>query len=127
MNGGADAEITIAALDNDLAVLDALQMLLTLNGYRVRTYSSARSFLDDVHRCTPHCLILEPNLEESGGAAVARELAASYLFVPIVALTAYPDSARTRELADVGVHTMLAKPVASEVLLSQIASALLSQ
>jgi FixJ family two-component response regulator len=127
MGGETDTHIDIAAVDNDPAVLDSLQMLLTMNDFGVRTYDDAQAFLNEVDQWMPHCLILEPNLQGLNGAFIARRIAANNLFIPIVALTSHPDSESTKELVEVGVHSLLPKPAAADVLLSRVSAALFDQ
>ena len=64
-----EKEITVAVVDDDASLCRALRRLLNAWDMRAVTYPSAEAFLEDVHRPTLDCLILDIQLGGMSGFA----------------------------------------------------------
>ena len=83
----------VAIVEDDADVLDAVKTALEQEGWCVWTYATGEAFLEDLcaHR-RPDCLILDPHLPGISGAEVARSVKKTQGDVPIVGLSARPES-----------------------------------
>ena len=111
---------TIAVVDDDAAILDAVTLLLESCGWAVRTYASGEAFLADWRSQTLDCLILDAHLPGISGADVATKIIASGRRMPIIALTARPESAVAAAIRSSGADMMLAKPVNADILIDRV-------
>lgn len=111
--------ITIAVIDDDVAILDSIQLLLEFQGWQVRTYATGEAFIADIGKhAAPNCAILDPNLPGISGADVARDIAGRQ--VPIIGLTARPTCLAAREMLRAGARAILTKPVTEADLLDKV-------
>jgi FixJ family two-component response regulator len=102
--------VVIAIVDDDESILDAMTLLVEGQGWDAAVYVSGEAFLDDYRRNGKiDCLILDPHLGGISGADVAQALSGSS--IPIIGLTARPESPVTQSIIELGVETMLTKPV----------------
>ena len=115
--------VIVAIVDSDAAVLDSVSLVLEIHGWQVRTYSSGESFLDDLSRRHPDCVVLDPHLPRLSGADVVRTVSKGNGHIPVIALTARPTSKLTADVAKAGVAAVLTKPVSEETLVSSIQEA----
>lgn len=113
----------IAIVEDDESILDATKLLIELHGWEPRPYADAESFLADQDRVPAcDCLLLDPHLPGKSGLDVARAMAGSPM--PIVVITARPDSAVTRAILALGACAVITKPVGDQQLLAVIAGLL---
>ena len=114
---------TIFLVDDDSPVLRALARLLHLNGYFVRAYSSANTFLAEHDPCTPGCVVLDFAMPELSGLEVQARLCAASEKREIIFLTGRGDIQATVKALKAGAVDFLCKPVKDKDLLSSIAIA----
>ena len=114
----------VAVIDDNDGILDALQLMLEIQGWSVRTYRTGEDFLSDLNDQAPMCLILDPHLPGMSGDELVRLIATSSHNIPIIGLTARPNSAISRAMGARGVVVMLTKPVSGDELLKHIGSIL---
>jgi len=113
----------IAIVDDDATLRASLARLLTACSYSVRSYGSAREFLDSGIQI-PDCLILDHHMEEMTGVELLYHLALSGIRIPTVVLTGH-DSPESREsFQHAGAVNFLVKPVTPDQLLRAIETAL---
>jgi two-component system response regulator FixJ len=120
----ADTKAIIAVVDNDDAILDALELLLAVSGWEARTYKTGEAFMDDLTENTPSCLILDSHLSGLSGADVARALSTRKPAIPIIGITARPGSKLANEVLSAGADVMLTKPVSAENIVSKVRAAM---
>jgi FixJ family two-component response regulator len=114
------SEAIVAIVVCNQAILDALQLLLVVSGWEVRTYNSGEAFTEDICENQPDCLILDCHLPGLSAADVARTLLTRYPDTPIIGITGGPDSKPTDEILLVGDAVMLTKPVSTEQIVSKV-------
>ena len=115
--------VHIAVVDDDESILDALEMALEGEGWSVKTYTGGKDFLADLAKGKPDCLILDPHLDGLSGADVAHAVVNRDIRLPIIVLTARPDSPVTAKIIQIGATAMLTKPVKVEELFNHIQAA----
>lgn len=113
---------TIFVVDDDDAVRDSISALLELNDRIVRPCASAQEFLACYHG-QAYCLLLDVEMPEMTGLDLVKHLAQSDHLPPTVMLTAHAEEPATQAALQSGVHRILSKPSAEDVLLAAIDSA----
>jgi DNA-binding response OmpR family regulator len=92
--------------------------MLGLEGYRVIATADASEALAEIERALPRLILLDLWLPFGDGRALARELRARAMRIPMVVVSAAPDgdiSAR-----EIGAEGFLAKPFDRDDLLSAV-------
>jgi two-component system OmpR family response regulator len=112
--------IKVAVVDDDEAVLDAVRLVMEQEGWIARTFTSGESFVASLQEFEPDCLILDPHLPGLSGAQVARAVAGNGYSIPVICLTARPDTPVTDEILDAGARAMLTKPVKADDLVAVV-------
>jgi two-component system response regulator FixJ len=111
----------VAVVDDDVAFLDALRMVLELAGHRVAAYASPASFLED--RATrPSCLILDQHMPQMTGLELAARLRTEGVSIPVLLITNAPSPPIVARAAQLGIEKVLAKPPSEHDLLSFVAA-----
>lgn len=114
----------VAIVDDDEAIREALCDLLMVEGLACVSFDGAAAFLDAYRSGEFDCLITDVRMPGMSGLDMIERLRASGVTIPSIVLTSVvDDSARARAL-DLGVHAWLTKPVADDVLLEQLGSAI---
>jgi len=115
---------TIAVVDDDVAVLESLSLLLRSGGFEVQTFSSAVRFLAETNPSRFACVMTDLRMPEMDGVMLQRALAARAPEVPVIIMTGQRDSDTATEAWKAGaVETMvLLKPFDDDFLLSMLQS-----
>ena len=114
--------VTIAVVDDDESILDSLKMVLENQDWNALTYISGEAFLADFEQHKPDCIILDSHFPGTSGAEVLRSIKTENEMIPILVLTAYPESQETKEIMSLGASEVLAKPITAEVLIEHVES-----
>ncbi len=114
---------TIAVVDDDALLREALRGLLRSAGFHAEVFASAEEFLRSGRVRGTACLILDVRMPGMSGVELQERLMASNLAVPIVFISAHGDE-EVRALAlERGAVDFLQKPFSDEALLSAIVKA----
>lgn len=106
--------IRILVVDDNPAMLLALQAGLEKDGYEVTTASSGQSALQQFHKSRPHLIILDIAMPGMDGWEVCQQIRKTST-VPIVILTGYHRSQDDiRKGLELGANAYLIKPVSLE-------------
>ena len=116
----------VAVIDDIDSVRDAIKMVLENQQWETLSYTSGEAFISDLKFHKPDCVILDPHLPGMTGAEIARSITSGANPIPIVVLTAYPDSPQTDEIRLMGIDKVLLKPVSEKVLIEHIQAAITS-
>ena len=90
--------ITVAIVDDDANLCQAMDRLLRATGFQTVTYLSGEAFLQDTNRARPDCILLDIQLGGMSGFELQTLLTASGSTSPIIFITARDDP-ETREQA----------------------------
>ncbi len=112
----------VHVIDDDAAVRGALDALLTAEGYAVRTYPSARSFLDANDACD--CVVTDVRMPDMSGIELVARMKALKRQTPIIVITAYGDVRLAVQAMKSGAADFIEKPFDDEDLLEPVRSAL---
>src|SRR5579875_3036124 len=111
---------TIAIVDDDQSLREALRRMLVSYGFNVLNFASAQEFLAAAPGDGISCMILDIRMPGMTGLALQEHLTARGNDIPTVLITACPTAGeRERALAN-GAISYLAKPVNEEILLDTI-------
>lgn len=115
---------TIAIVDDDEDLREALGSVMKAAGLSSRTFASAEEFLacDDCEETA--CLILDVRLPGMSGIELQRRLADAHSRLPIIFATAHGDTSLRESLMRAGAAAFFYKPVRSDALLKEIHAAL---
>ena len=119
-----DAESTVFVVDDDVSLRTSTERLLRSMGFTVRTFASAKEFLDHARPDGPACLLLDVRLPGLSGLDLQHELARSGVQIPIVFMTGHGDIPMTVRAMKAGALEFLTKPVRKEALVDAIRAAL---
>jgi len=114
----------IAIVDDDEAVCIGVTSLVRSLGYEAQAFGSAEDFLQSQERHDACCLISDVQMPGVGGLELHRALVAEGSTLPVIFITAFPDS-RVQQLALQGGATcFLSKPFDGATLIRCLESAL---
>ena len=116
--------ITIAIVDDDESVREALTGLMRSLGYRAVAFSSAEDFLSSKRRHDAACLIADVQMPKMTGPELYDRLVGFGESVPTILITAYPDDTVRARAFRAGVKFYLTKPFSEDDLLACIRSTL---
>ncbi|MEP9388393.1 response regulator [Mesorhizobium sp. KR9-304] len=106
----------IAIVDDDDGVRSSLTSLLRSLGYQVRSYASAREFLDDRGAGDPGCMITDIQMPNMTGDQLQAELIASGRDFPMIFMTAFPTETTRQRVLAAGGFAYLDKPVEGDAI-----------
>jgi FixJ family two-component response regulator len=104
-------EPTVFLVDDDAAVVSALSRGLAAEGFNVRSWTDAVSFLRDHDPSVPGCLITDVAMPSLSGLELQNELSESGCTRPIVFITGQGDIPMSVRAMRAGAVTFLPKPV----------------
>lgn len=118
------AEPTIFVVDDDEAVRDSLHMLLTAQGFAVKTFASAQEFLDAPVVLGEGVLLLDIRMPGLSGLDLQKKLRARRDNLPVVFITAFGDVPLAVEAMKAGAVDFIEKPFTKALILNSIGRAL---
>ena len=115
---------TVWVVDDDASVRKALTRLCQTAGHQVKTFASAREFLDAGPPDSPACLVLDVRMPDLSGLDLQSELATRNIRTPIVFITGHGDIPMSVRAMKAGAVDFLTKPFRNQDLLAVIQTAL---
>jgi FixJ family two-component response regulator len=115
---------TIYIVDDDESVINALQNLLSSEGYLISTFTSPAEFLHQPHYHTPSCLIVDLNMPALDGFDVSQNLTERGYAIPTIFLTGFGTIPITVRAMKAGAFEFLTKPVMPDDLLQVVSDAM---
>ena len=120
----SDTRPIVAVVDDDVSIREALEPLLELSGWQVRSFECASAFLDWVAPDVPGCLLLDVSLPDLNGLDLQAQIAEERSGMPIIFLTGYGDVPMTVRAMKAGAVEFLTKPFDDGVLLAAVERAI---
>ena len=111
-------------IDDDDIVLWMFQEFLQGIGAEIRTYGSARDFLEAYRSSPQECLVCDLRMPEMGGLEVQRQLLDKGNCLPIILVSGYPEVHSAVEAIKKGAFDFLEKPVNGGLLVEKVQAAL---
>ena len=110
----------VAVIDDDEATCRAVGRLLTADGYRVRTYTTAREYLEEADAASPSCVLVDIRMPDLDGLSLFRTMRDGGGDIPAVFMTATGHVPTVVEAMKEGALDLLAKPFSAEALRTAI-------
>jgi len=102
--------LTVFVVDDDEAVRDAIDGMLRLLGYSVRSFASVEAFLECSVAASAGCVLVDVRMPGMGGVELCRELRRRQISLPTIFMTGHADEMSQRRVSDVQVTAVLQKP-----------------
>ena len=116
--------MSIAIVDDDEALREAMECFVQSLGYNVSTFGSAEEFLNSEQVSKISCLITDLNMPGLSGLDLQDRLIATGHRFPIIFITGYPDeNVRVRAMKS-GALAFLSKPINHHHLIDHLEKAL---
>src|SRR5450432_109150 len=116
--------VEVLIVDDEPAVVDALDRALVQEGYAVASAGDGRAALERVARARPDAVILDVSMPQMSGLEVCRRMRANGDRTPVLMLTARDQVTDRVAGLDAGADDYLVKPFALEELLARLRSLL---
>ena len=118
---------TIYVVDDDEPALDSLSLLLTTEGYAVRSHESARTFLDAIKQNERGCVITDARMPGMSGLDLLAVMKERRVSMPVIVVTGHGDVHLAVEAMKRGAIDFFEKPLDGGALLASVRSALMSE
>lgn len=112
---GAQAR-TIAVIDDDSRVLEALINLLASYGYKAEGYSSAEEFLESDGIRKSWCVITDVEMRQMSGLRLLHHISSTMQSLPVVIITGKPSENSEAFYLEKGAVGFFRKPVDGDAL-----------
>ncbi|SDG80382.1 response regulator [Paraburkholderia phenazinium] len=108
----------ILLVDDQADAIDALAMLLELDGYTVRTAYSGADALAAIETFIPDLALIDVSMPNMNGMQLARLLRhnAALANTRLIALTGFGGDAERKQAAEAGFDAHMTKPVSADQL-----------
>ena len=117
------ASRTVFLIDDDDAVCHALSVFLEAAGYRVRSFSSAESFLEAADRTLEGVMVLDQRMTGMSGLELQTELNRRGTSPSIIFISGHGDVQMSVRAIKAGAINFLEKPFNNDELLTSIREA----
>jgi two-component system response regulator FixJ len=114
----------ICVIDDDEAVRQSLEFLLSTAGITVRAFESAKAFLAAMPDIKARCIITDVRMPEMTGIDLLRHLNGLNAGIPVIVITGHGDIALAVEAMKIGAVDFLEKPFDDDLLLAAVGAAL---
>jgi FixJ family two-component response regulator len=115
---------SVALIDDDRLLRDALARLLTMTGMAVEQYDSGAQFLAAAETSRADCVVIDVQLGDISGIEVARQLQQSEPYFPIVFITGSIDPVFEQQADEIEGAAFLRKPFLRDTLIDAILAAM---
>jgi len=115
----------VRLIDDDLDLLEGLAYMLEEEGWKVKTYPNADSFLKLDNPAIPGCIVLDYLMPKINGIELQQVLEKYSFLQPVLFLTAHADLDMAISAFRKGADNLLKKPVDPDELLSAISKAVM--
>ena len=120
MKSAANAEFLVVVAEDDPSVRNAVERVLELEGYQVKTANDGNAALDLIVSSIPHAVVMDVMMPFADGLTVTRELRHRGNRTPVLLLTARHEVGDRVAGLDAGADDYLVKPFAVDELLARV-------
>ncbi len=114
----------VHVIDDDEAARESLEFLLRSAKIKVKSYESARDFLQVVSGVETGCVITDVRMPDISGIDLLRKLREMDFGIPVIVITGHGDVPLAVEAMRIGAADFFEKPYDDEALLASVRSAL---
>jgi two-component system, LuxR family, response regulator FixJ len=123
----AAAQPVVHIVDDDEGLRESLAFLLRSAALEVRSFESAKAFLDELPHAVPGCVITDVRMPDMSGIELLRRLKELKISVPVVVITGHGDIALAVEAMKMGAADFFEKPFDDALLVASVRAALLQR
>jgi FixJ family two-component response regulator len=117
-------KLVVFVVDDDESICRSLRRLIKSVGYNVRTFISAKDFLNQGCQNVPGCLVLDVRMPEMSGLELQKRLVNSGSKMPIIFISAHEDVSTREQGLRAGAIAFLKKPFEDQALIEKVNTAL---
>ena len=114
----------IFIVDDDPLVRDALSVVFTLAGYKVRAFADGASFVAAARAEAPACIILDVHMPGRSGLDILKALNAEHYPTPIFIISGQGDIPMAVETIRHGALDFIEKPFNGETVVTRVREAI---
>jgi FixJ family two-component response regulator len=115
---------SIAVVEDDTSLRDAMENLISSHGLNVYTFVSAESFLAQRDHIEIDCLITDVQMDGMGGVELFHVLLKIGVATPVIFITAFDDERIHKRVMAAGAKGYFRKPFESQAMIDCIDQAL---
>jgi len=116
----------ISIIDDDKSIRGATDRLVRSLGFEPHTFASAEEFLQSPHLYDSACVIADVRMPGMSGISLQELLIERGHNLPIIFITAFPESAVQTRALEAGAIAFLSKPFEGKMLIRCLSAALKS-
>jgi two-component system response regulator FixJ len=117
-------EPVVYVIDDDEAVRQSLEFLLRTSGFTVRSFESAKAFLEITPQPRSGCIITDVRMPGISGIDLLRRVKELGVDIPVIMITGHGDISLAVEAMKIGATDFLEKPFDDDQLLAALRSTL---
>jgi two-component system, LuxR family, response regulator FixJ len=117
----------VHVIDDDEGLRESLAFLLRSAALEVRSFESAKAFLDVLPHAIPGCIITDVRMPDMSGIELLRRLKELKIGVPIIVITGHGDIALAVEAMKMGAADFFEKPFDDDLLVASVRAVLRQQ
>jgi two-component system response regulator FixJ len=111
-------------IDDDQALRESLAFLLRTHQLEVRSFDSAKTFLDALPDASLGCVITDIRMPGMSGIDLLRRLKELKVSVPVIVITGHGDVSLAVEAMKIGAADFFEKPFSDDQLVASVRAAL---
>ena len=123
----AAVQRVVHVIDDDEGLRESLAFLLRSAKLEVRSFDSAKAFLDVLPDAALGCVITDVRMPEMSGIELLRRLKELKIGVPVIVITGHGDIALAVEAMKIGAADFFEKPFDDDLLVASVHAALQQQ
>jgi two-component system response regulator FixJ len=120
----AVAQPVVHIIDDDEGLRESLAFLLRSAAFEVKSFESAKAFLDVLPDAAPGCVITDVRMPDMSGIELLRRLKELKIGVPVIVITGHGDIALAVEAMKIGAADFFEKPFDDDLLVASVRAAL---
>ena len=117
-------EPVVYVIDDDDAVRQSLEFLLRTAGFTVRSFETAKAFLEIMPQLHSGCIITDVRMPGISGIDLLRRVKELGVDIPVIMITGHGDISLAVEAMKIGATDFLEKPFDDDQLLAALRSTL---
>ena len=123
----AAARRIVHIIDDDEGLRESLAFLLRSAELEVRSFDSAKAFLDVLPDAALGCVVTDVRMPDMSGIELLRRLKELKIGVPVIVITGHGDIALAVEAMKIGATDFFEKPFDDDLLVASVRAALQRQ
>ena len=118
------AQQVVHIIDDDEALRESLAFLLRSAALEVRSFDSAKAFLNELPDAALGCVISDVRMPDMSGIELLRRLKELKIGVPVIVITGHGDIALAVEAMKIGAADFFEKPFDDDLLVASVRAVL---